>query len=76
MRVLCYGAGAVGSLIGGRLALRGDAEVTLLGRLEHVAAVRTCGLALDLPDVAVVCKHIDSVTSLDDLASQDPESDS
>lgn len=45
MRVLCYGAGAVGSLVGGYLA-RGGAAVTLLGRDPHMQAVDRYGLAL------------------------------
>jgi len=67
MHVLCYGAGAVGSLIGGRLSLGGVAEVTLLARRGHVAAIRTWGLRVETPDGAEVCKGVDSITSLDDL---------
>jgi len=69
MHVLCYGAGAVGSLIGGRLALSGAASVTLLARCSHVAAVRTWGLALETPAGRVVCKAVDSITALDDLVA-------
>jgi len=69
MHVLCYGAGAVGSLVGGRLSQSGAAEVTLLARRRHVAAIRTWGLILEVPDGRVVCKGADSVTSVDDLAS-------
>lgn len=65
MQVLCYGAGAVGSLLGGRLALAG-ARVTLLARRSHVAAVRTWGLALEGPDGRSRCS-VDSITDLDDL---------
>jgi 2-dehydropantoate 2-reductase len=67
MQILCYGAGAVGSLVGGRLALGTDAEVTLLARRAHVAAIRTRGLGIETPEGVAVCKHIDSITSLDDL---------
>jgi 2-dehydropantoate 2-reductase len=66
MRVLCYGAGAVGSLLGGRLSLAG-VDVTLLGRVRHVAAVRTWGLLLEDPAGRARCKAVDSVTSLEDL---------
>ncbi len=69
MRVLCYGAGAVGSLVGGRLAHSGAADVTLLARPGHVAAIRTWGLTLETPSGRVVCKSVDSVTALDDLAA-------
>ena len=67
MHVLCYGAGAVGSLIGGRLSQRGAAQVTLLGRRAHVAAVRTLGLHVDAPGGVVPCKDLDSITAVDDL---------
>ena len=43
MRFLIVGAGAIGSLIGGRLALAGH-RVTLVGRDATVRAVRTLGL--------------------------------
>lgn len=68
MHVLCYGAGAVGSLVGGRLAESGTA-VTVLARRGHVAAIRTWGLTLETPTGRVVCKKADSITSLEDLAS-------
>ncbi len=49
MRVLIIGAGAVGSFIGGRLALSGH-EVTLVGRPALIEAVRSDGLTLSEPD--------------------------
>jgi len=69
MQVLCYGAGAVGSLIGGRLALGAETEVTLLARRAHVAAIRTRGLEIEAPHGTAVCKRVDSITTLDDLRS-------
>lgn len=45
--VLCFGAGAVGSFLGARLAQAG-ANVTLLGRPEHVEAVGREGLRLQV----------------------------
>jgi 2-dehydropantoate 2-reductase len=68
MRVLCYGAGAVGSLVAGRLSETG-AAVTVLARRSHVAAIRTWGLTLETPSGRVVCKKVDSVTSVDDLTA-------
>lgn len=65
--MLCFGAGAIGSLIGARLSESGVA-VTLLGRRDHVAAIRTRGLVVETPHQRVVCKRIDSITMLDDLA--------
>lgn len=43
MNVVVLGAGAVGSLFGARIARAGH-SVTLIGRAEHVAAVRERGL--------------------------------
>ena len=67
MHVLCYGAGAIGSLIGGRFALSGT-QVTLLARMRHVASIRTWGLVLDTPGGRLSCKQVDSITSVDDLS--------
>ena len=68
MHVLCFGAGAIGSLVGARLSLGGVA-VTLLGRRAHVAAIRTSGLVLETPRGRLTAKQVDSITSLDDLRS-------
>lgn len=74
MRVLCYGAGAIGSLVAAYLAESrppgGDPPaVTVLGRRPHVAAIRTWGLVVESPGARIVSKAVDSVTSLDDLAA-------
>ncbi len=45
MRVVVLGAGAIGSLLGARLSQSGHA-VTLIGRPEHVAAIRGSGLRI------------------------------
>lgn len=45
MRVLVVGAGAIGSLVGGYLAVSGH-DVTLVGRPNYVAAVREHGLVV------------------------------
>lgn len=44
MRILVFGAGAMGSFFGGMLSLRH--EVTLLGRADHVQAIRAHGLRI------------------------------
>ena len=46
-RFLLFGAGAVGSLLGARLAQTGS-EVTLVGRQPHVEAVARQGVRLDV----------------------------
>ena len=45
MRYIIHGAGAIGSLIGGQLAASG-AEVVLIGRAAHAAAINADGLLL------------------------------
>lgn len=61
MDVVVFGAGSLGSLIGGLLAA--DHDVTLVGRSPHVDAVRESGLAL----TGLVERHVspDAVTELD-----------
>jgi 2-dehydropantoate 2-reductase len=44
VKILVFGAGAMGSLIGGRLSSRN--EVTLVARPDHVRAIRRCGLRI------------------------------
>lgn len=68
MHVLCFGAGAIGSLVGARLSESGI-TVTLLARRDHVAAIRTRGLIVETPRERIVCKRVDSITTLDDLTS-------
>jgi 2-dehydropantoate 2-reductase len=45
LRFLFFGAGAVGSLLGARLAQAGS-EVTLVGRASHVEAVTRDGVRM------------------------------
>lgn len=45
MKLCIYGAGAIGGLLGARLALAGE-EVTLIARGPHLAAIRANGLTL------------------------------
>lgn len=46
MRIAIFGAGAIGGLVGARLARKGEAEVTLIARGAHLAAMREKGLTL------------------------------
>lgn len=66
MHVLCFGAGAIGSLVGARLSLAG-VVVTLVARRDHVAAIRTRGLILETPRERLVSPRVDSVTALEDV---------
>ena len=46
MKICIFGAGAIGGLIGARLAAKGDVEVSLVARGPHLAAIREKGLTL------------------------------
>ena len=46
MKIVVFGAGAVGSVIGGYLSEAGE-EVTLIGRKEHADAINRNGLIID-----------------------------
>ncbi|MDZ7679959.1 MAG: 2-dehydropantoate 2-reductase N-terminal domain-containing protein [Acidimicrobiales bacterium] len=48
MRFVVYGAGAVGGVVGGRLAEHGH-DVTLIARGAHLDAVKASGLRIDSP---------------------------
>jgi len=65
VRVIIYGAGAVGSAIGGRLR-QGGVDVVLVGRAAHVAAIGDHGLQLRTAK-GTDAIDIDAVTSIDQL---------
>ncbi|GGG42011.1 2-dehydropantoate 2-reductase [Caldovatus sediminis] len=46
MRICVFGAGAIGGLLGARLAAKGDAEVTFVARGPHLAAMQRNGVRL------------------------------
>jgi 2-dehydropantoate 2-reductase len=53
MRYVVYGAGAIGGVVGGRLAQHG-AEVVLIARGAHAEAIRRHGLRIESPAGATV----------------------
>ncbi len=65
MRIVIMGAGAIGSLYGGLLALRYPGSVTLVGRSPLVEQVRTHGLHIE----GVMGSHIVSVDATDNASS-------
>jgi 2-dehydropantoate 2-reductase len=46
MKIVIMGAGAIGSLYGGLLSLKGGHEVILVGRQHHVTAIKSHGLRI------------------------------
>src|SRR5688572_18065918 len=46
MKICIFGAGAIGGLVGTKLAAKGEAEVSLVARGPHLAAMRADGLLL------------------------------
>jgi len=62
MRFIIHGAGAVGSLVGGKLAESG-CEVALVARSAHVEAVRRRGLKIKSPAGDRMVKNLLAVTS-------------
>lgn len=46
MKICIFGAGAIGGLVGAKLAAKGEAEVSLVARGPHLAAMRSQGLTL------------------------------
>lgn len=61
MRAIIYGAGGIGCVVGGHLALAG-AEVVLIGRPGHVSAVNERGLRFITP-TGTHTLHLPAVTS-------------
>ena len=61
MRFVVYGAGAIGGVVGGRLAQYGH-EVVLIARGEHHDAIRDGGLRLATPDQETVTLSIPVVS--------------
>lgn len=63
MRVLVIGAGAIGSLLGHRLATAGHA-VTLLGRAPWVEAIRSRGLGLEEKGIVRFQTNLEAVSDV------------
>ena len=68
MRICIYGAGAIGGLLGARLAKAG-AEVSLVARGPHLAAMRARGLTLRSGGESFTVP----VTATDDPATLGPQ---
>jgi 2-dehydropantoate 2-reductase len=70
VRVCIVGAGAIGGLLGVRLALSGE-QVSVLARSSNLAAIQSDGMTLVEPDGSVLVTR--DVTASDDFASLGPQ---
>ena len=69
MRICVYGAGSVGGYLAGFLA-RSDAEVSVVARGAHLAAIRANGLTVETPDQTIV-SHVAASDNPAELGPQD-----
>ena len=65
MRYIIYGAGGIGSIMGGHLARTGH-DVILIGRPGHVSVINNNGLRLITPTGTYVLR-IPAVTNLSQI---------
>src|SRR3954454_6127363 len=72
MRFVVYGAGAIGGVVGGRLAQHGH-EVVLVARGEHHDAIRDGGLRLATPDHETVTLSLPVVAHPADIDFHDDD---
>ncbi|MDF2366724.1 2-dehydropantoate 2-reductase [Sneathiella sp.] len=70
MKICIYGAGAIGGLVGALLARKGEAEVSLIARGPHLAAIREKGLTINGPEESFT---IENITATDDPAELGPQ---
>ncbi len=70
MKICIYGAGAIGGLMAARLAARGEAEVTVIARGPHLAAMQANGLRL-ISDGAETVTRPRCVASAEEAGPQD-----
>jgi 2-dehydropantoate 2-reductase len=69
MRICIFGAGSVGGYLAGMLS-RGGAEVSVVARGAHLAAIRANGLTVETPDETLTA-HIPASDKPADLGPQD-----
>ena len=70
MKICVVGAGAIGGLLGARLAVAGE-EVTLIARGAHLEAIRARGLEVAMNDGAVV--RAADIAATDDMKECGPQ---
>ena len=70
MKICVVGAGAIGGMLGARLAAAGE-DVTLIARGPHLAAIRKNGLKLIMEDGETIVA--DQVAATDDMHEPGPQ---
>ncbi|QIG48462.1 2-dehydropantoate 2-reductase [Nordella sp. HKS 07] len=70
MKICIFGAGAIGGLVGAKLALKGDAEVSLIARGPHLEAMRKNGLILREAETETTVK-VAATSDAKELGPQD-----
>ncbi|WP_373084683.1 2-dehydropantoate 2-reductase [Sneathiella sp.] len=71
MRVCIFGAGAIGGYVGALLARQGDADISLIARGPHLAAIRENGLTLETGSETFIQKNVTATDNPADLGVQD-----
>ena len=70
MRICVFGAGAIGGLIAGRLAIAGE-DVTVIGRGPQLDAIKTRGIRLHWQDGSVETARVKAVETASLAGEQD-----
>src|SRR3546814_11354566 len=70
MRICVVGAGAIGGLMGAKLALGGE-DVTVIDQGAHLAAIRENGLKLIWEDGSEQQAKVNAVDSFEEAGQQD-----
>ena len=70
MKICIFGAGAIGGLMGAKLAAKGDVDVTFIARGPHLAAMREHGVKL-ISEGAEQIVHPRCVESAEEAGPQD-----
>jgi 2-dehydropantoate 2-reductase len=70
MKICIFGAGAIGGLVGAKLALKGETDVGLIARGPHLDAMRRNGLILREGDAETLVK-VTATSDAKELGPQD-----
>lgn len=71
LKVLCFGAGAIGSYVGGSLAINGN-DVHFFDRLETIEKIKQNGIRLVVPEGSFDVKPLNLWSSLEEVLKQHP----